>query len=100
MEERGVTVKALIRNKGETITENMGVDWIDWKTGYPLTSKAWCGGPYTLVENYIPPINEDENGIYDIVESPMEESEVVEDDDYVIIEGKRYSKEELRSLLE
>ena len=33
-------------------------------------------------------------------ESVEVEEEVVEDDDYVIIDGKRYSKEELRSLLE
>ena len=99
MEERGVTVKALIRDKGETITENMDVDWIDWQTGHPLTSKAWCGGPYTLVENYVPPKCEDEPEIYDIIEPPAEEPEVEDEDEYVIIDGKRYSKEELRALL-
>ncbi len=97
-------MKALIRNKGETITEKMGVEGIDWNTGTPLTNAAWCGGPYTLVQNYIPP-QEDTPESYDevIVEDPkpiVQDEEVVEDDDYVVIGGVRYSKEELRSLIE
>jgi hypothetical protein len=48
-------MKALIRNEGETILETTGIDGIDWKTGAPLTSTDWCGGPYQLVENYSPP---------------------------------------------
>ena len=96
-------MKALIRNKGETVTEEMCVPGIDWNTGAPLTNEAWCGGPYTLVQNYVPP-NDDEPAQYEevLVESEQVEveEEVVEDDDYVIIDGKRYSKEELRSLLE
>ncbi len=87
-------MKALIRNEGETVTENDGIDGIDWKTGAPLTNEAWCGGPYTLVQNYVPP-QDDAPESYEVVEE-----EVVKDDDYVIIDGKRYSKEELRSLLE
>ena len=47
-------MKALIRNKGETITEDNHIAGIDWQTGAPLTNPAWCGGPYTLIENYIP----------------------------------------------
>ena len=47
-------MKALIRNEGETITENTGIAGIDWKTGMPLTSPAWAGGPYILVNDYVP----------------------------------------------
>lgn len=53
-------MKALIRHKNETILESMGIMGIDWKTGAPLTNSDWCGGPYTLVENYIHPTEETE----------------------------------------
>ena len=90
-------MKALIRNNTEVITENTGIIGIDWNTGAPLTNEAWCGGPYTLVQNYVPP-NDDEPAQYEevLVES---EQVVEEDENYVIIDGKRYSKEELRALL-
>lgn len=56
-------MKALIRNKGETITEDMHVLGVDWETGKPLTNPFWCGGKYTLVKDYVPTveINEDIN---------------------------------------
>lgn len=96
-------MKALIRNEGETVTEDMEIPCIDWNTGYPLTCEKWFGGPYTLVQNYIP-LKDDEPAQYEevVVESEQVkvEEEVVEDDDYVIIDGKRYSKTELRSLIE
>ena len=95
-------MKALIRRPGETITENMNVKGIDWTTGAPLTNESWCDGPYTLVQNYVPP-TETEPETYEeiVVESEQVEVEVEEnEDDYVIIDGKKYSKEELRSLLE
>lgn len=88
-------MKALIRNEGETITEDMGIEGIDWETGAPLTNEAWCGGPYTLVRNYVPPVN-DVPAQYEDPEPVVEEN----DDDYVVINGVRYSKEELRSLIE
>ena len=47
-------MKALIRNEGETVTENMGHSFIDWKTGAPLTNPDWFGGPYVLVNDYVP----------------------------------------------
>lgn len=97
-------MKALIREPGETITENDGLTFIDWNTGYPLTNPKWFGGPYTLVQNYVPP-KDDEPAQYEevVVEDPEpipQEEEVVEDDDYVVIGGVRYSKAELRSLIE
>lgn len=95
-------MKALIRNEGETVTEDMGIPCIDWNTGYPLTGEKWFGGPYTLVQNYVPSVD-DAPAQYEevIVEDPEPiVQEVVEDDDYVVIGGVRYSKEELRSLIE
>ena len=95
-------MKALIRDKGETVTEAIGIPGIDWSNGYPLTNAKWFGGPYTLVQNYVPPKGDEPAQYEEVLIEPeqVEVEEVVEDDDYVIIDGKRYSKEELRSLLE
>ena len=96
-------MKALIRNEGETVTEDMNIPCIDWKDGMPLTGTKWFGGPYTLVQNYVPPVDNEPAQYEEVFVEPAQvevEEEVVEDDDYVIIDGKRYSKEELRSLLE
>lgn len=90
-------MKALIRQPGETVTEDMSVPGIDWNTGMPLTNPVWTGGPYKLVDNYDPQTGE-ENIVQ--TEQPKTEEEIVENDDMVIIDGKRYSKTELRSLLE
>ena len=95
-------MKALIRNEGETVAEDMGIPGIEWNTGYPLTNPKWFGGPYTLVQNYVPPVNDEPAQYEKVIVEPEQvevEEEVVEDDDYVIIDGKRYSKEELRALL-
>ena len=47
-------MKALIRNPGETVTEDMHIPGINWNTGAPLTNPAWAGGPYILVNDYVP----------------------------------------------
>ena len=93
-------MKALIRNEGETVTEDMGIEGIDWNTGAPLTNEAWCGGPYVLVANYVAPKSPEEDATYEIVE-PVQEPEVeeTEDPDIIVIDGKQYTKEELRALL-
>ena len=90
-------MKALMREPGETVTEADGITFIDWKTGAPLTNENWFGGPYKMVENYIPPVDEE-----DIIHSKQLETEekIIEDDGYVVIDGKKYNKKELRSLLE
>jgi len=97
-------MKALVRNKGETVLESYDIPGIDWKNGYPLTHPEWAGGPYTLVQNYVPPVNDEPAQYEKVLVEPAQvkvEEEVVEDeDDYVIIDGKKYSKKELRSLLE
>jgi len=91
-------MKALIRNEGETVTEDMNIPGIDWLNGYPLTDSEWAGGPYTLVQNYVPPVNEKPAQYEEVIVKP-EQIKVEDENDYVIIDGKRYSKEELRSLL-
>ena len=97
-------MKALIREKDETVTEIMGIPGIDWNTGYPLTDAGWSGGPYTLAQNYIPPKDDEpvqnEEVIVEDPENIPQEEDVVEDDDYVVINGVRYTKAELRSLIE
>ena len=94
-------MKALIRNNGETVTEDMHIAGIDWSTGYPLTGAKWFGGPYRLVQNYAHPV-EDREETYEEIVVEAEPEPVVEEneDDYVVINGVRYSKDELRSLLE
>lgn len=95
-------MKALIRNKFETVLETDGIPGIDWNTGAPLTSSNWVGGPYRLIQNYVSP-QENEPESYEEVEvAPQAESEpeIENEDDYVIIDGKKYSKAKLRSLLE
>lgn len=89
-------MKALIRNDGETVTENMNIGGIDWNTGAPLTNEAWCGGPYRLVNNYVPPVEEGDVETYD---EPDPEPEVQVTEETVIIDGKTYTKDELRALL-
>lgn len=36
------------------MTEGMGHSFICWKTGAPLTNPDWFGGPYVLVNDYVP----------------------------------------------
>ena len=91
-------MKALIRKEDETVTEDMGIPGIDWTTGYPLTDPGWFGGPYVLVENYVPAMCEVANpdefveraGV-EITETPAPET--------VTIDGKTYTKDELLALL-
>lgn len=95
-------MRALIRNPGENVTEEDGIAGIDWNTGTPLTNAAWCGGPYHLVQNYVPPT---ENGpeIYEPVPEP--EPEIIPDgveidlNDIVMINGVAYTKAQLREML-
>ena len=90
-------MKALIRNEGETVTEADGIEGIDWSTGAPLTNVAWCGGPYVLVANYVAP-KDDAPESYEVIE-PEPEVEETEDPDIIVIDGKQYTKEELRALI-
>ena len=90
-------MKALIRNEGETVTENMHIPCIDWNTGAPLTNAGWFGGSYQLVENYVPPV-EDVPESYEIVK-PEPEPEPVVEEETVVINGVTYTKAQLREML-
>ena len=109
-------MKALIRNKGETVTEDMDIPCIDWKTGAPLTNDSWSGGPYVLVENYDPTVCEvvspDEFFKRAGVEIANTETEFTIQEretgvnhantpapETVTIDGKTYTKDELLALL-
>lgn len=93
-------MKALIRDEGETVTEDMGIPGIDWSDGYPLTNAKWFGGPYQLVDNYVKLVD-GEIGDVAVYPEPEEEEpeEVTVTEDTVIIDGKEYTKAELRALL-
>ena len=94
-------MKALLRNEGETVTQDMGFAFINWNTGAPLTNDSWSGGPYVLVENYNPAMCEvvspDEFTIQERgtginhTNTPAPET--------VTIDGKTYTKDELLALL-
>ena len=93
-------MKALIRNEGETVTEDMDIPCIDWSTGWPLTDPAWTGGPYQLVQNYVTPAD----GVpetYEIVEpAPEPEQETAPpEEEPIIINGVAYTKEQLRQMI-
>ena len=92
-------MKALIRNEGETVIESDEIEGIDWQTGAPLTNPAWAGGPYQLVQNYVPP-QEDAPETYEIVEpEPETEPEPVVEEETVVINGVTYTKAQLREML-
>lgn len=82
-------VKALIRNEGETVTEDMGIEGIDWQTGAPLTNPVWAGGPYQLADG----------AIYDVAvyPEPEDEPEAAQDpatdvQDTIVIDGVTYTR--------
>lgn len=50
-------MRALIRNPGETVMESYAIPGINWATGAPLTNRDWYGGPYTLVNDYVPKVS-------------------------------------------
>jgi len=92
-------MKALVRDKGESVTEDSGLSFIDWNTGAPLTNPDWYGGAYTLVNDYDPAhdvgIATSDEGVeyYQFAEesAPAEET--------VNINGQEYTLEEARAFL-
>ena len=84
-------MKALIRNPGETVTEDMHIPGIDWDTGMPLTNPVWAGGPYQLVDNYV---EVTDGAIYDVAVYPEPEDPVTEDNvqDTIVIDGVTYTR--------
>ena len=81
-------MKALIRNEGETITDDMDFVFINWDTGAPLTNREWSGGPYTLVNDYVP---EDPADDFDLTPAaaPVTEDNV---QDTIVIDGVTYTR--------
>ena len=88
MEDGAVIMKALIRNAEETITESMGIIWINWQTGAPLTNPAWAGGPYILVNDYTPIVEDDFTEDLPTAASTAPAPE----DDTVVIDGVVYRR--------
>ncbi len=83
-------MKALIRNSGETITEDMGVPGIDWDTGMPLTNPVWAGGPYQLVDSYVEVAD---GAIYDVAVYPEPEDPAPNPvADTIVIDGVTYTR--------
>ena len=83
-------MKALIRNEGETVTEAMGIPGINWDNGMPLTNPVWAGGPYILVNNYIPDDPAD-----DFAEDPEPAATPAAQDpagDTIVIDGVTYTR--------
>ena len=98
-------MKALVRRRFETITQDTDLSFINWNTGAPLTNDSWSGGPYVLVENYDPTMYEDvspdEFAEKAKVETRNSESEgaVTESPSTVTYGGKEYTLEELKKLI-
>lgn len=83
-------MKALIRNPGETVTEDMDIPGIDWKTGMPLTNPVWAGGPYHLVDNYVEVAD---GAVYDVAVYPEPEDDApVPSADTIVIDGVTYTR--------
>lgn len=82
-------MKALIRNPGETVTEEMGIPGIDWDTGMPLTNPAWAGGPYQLIDNYVEMAD---GAIYDVAVYPEPEDPAEDPADTIVIDGVTYTR--------
>lgn len=93
-------MKALVRNPGETVTENDGLTFIDWTNGAPLTNAGWFGGPYVLVNDYVPSEGEEDPEF--TAPAPAIDPEVPLDEpesETVTIDGKEYTRAELLALL-
>ena len=86
-------MRALIRNPGETVTENDGIVGIDWDTGAPLTNMAWAGGKYTLVHDYVSTDPTCDFAATDPAPEPAQDP-VVEDGapDTIVIDGVTYTR--------
>ena len=85
-------MKALIRRKHEVVLENDGIEGIDWKTGAPLTRMEWSGGPYTLVNDYVP---EDPASNFAAIPTPASTQDPAVEEavpDTIVIDGVKYAR--------
>ena len=90
-------MKALIRNESETVTEAMGIPGIDWNTGMPLTNPVWAGGPYILVNDYVPEDLADDFVVDDAAPAAAPEASQDPDapvpvGDTIVIDGVTYTR--------
>ena len=83
-------MKALIRNEGETVTEDMGIPGIDWSNGMPLTNPVWAGGPYILVNDYVPEDPADDFALADPTPAAAPASDPAADT--IVIDGVTYTR--------
>lgn len=85
-------MKALMRHKNEIVRYCDGIEGIDWKTGAPLTNPEWCGGPYILVNDYVPedPVSDfvPVNPASEPAQDPVEEAVP----DTIVIDGVTYTR--------
>ena len=86
-------MKALIRNPGETVTEADGIPGIDWNTGMPLTNPVWAGGPYILVNDYVPEDPADDFVLADPTPAVAPAQDPATDvQDTIVIDGVTYTR--------
>ena len=86
-------MKALVRHKFETITQDMNVPFIDWRTGAPLTNAGWSGGPYTLVDDYVPEDPASDFAAIDPTPASAQDPVVEEAaPDTIVIDGVTYTR--------
>ena len=84
-------MKALFRNPGETVTEADGIPCIDWNTGAPLTNPGWFGGPYILVNDYVPEDPADDFVLADPTPAPVPVGGTI------VIDGVTYTRTNTRT---
>lgn len=82
------TMKALIRRENETVTEDMNMPGINWNNGMPLTNPDWAGGPYILVNDYVP---EDPVDDFDLAPAPAPAAQDPASDT-IVIDGVVYRR--------
>ena len=85
-------MRALVRNPGETVTEDDGIVGIDWDTGAPLTNESWAGGPYDLVNDYVP---EDPASNFAAIPTPASAQDPSVEEaapDTIVIDGVTYTR--------
>lgn len=85
-------MKALVRKPGETIVETDRIPGIEWGTGYPLTCKDWVGGPYVLVNDYVP---EDPTSNFAAIPTPTSAQDPAIEEavpDTIVIDGVTYTR--------
>jgi hypothetical protein len=84
-------MKALIRNPDETVTEDMHVPGINWDNGMPLTNPVWAGGPYILVNDYVPDDPADDFDLADPTPAASQDP-AADVQDTIVIDGVTYTR--------